>query len=520
MQHHRIASRTAFVVLGCVLIGVATGCSGGGGAVPAQTSAYVVRTSATASATSAPVSIATARATAAPIATSTATSTATPVATALPTVAASLAIGAPAHSLVYESANNPPSDFAATYGFDNWSYVRPYVDMISTGYAQAESAGVPLVNYFDPNLCSGSFVVGGNQYAGPDCNGVANGAFYTQPGHPDRPLAVSFNGSELQLFGDPGSTTMQNMMHAGTASSAARMPLAAIFVDDAETPSEYDYEKGLPMCWGAGTFSGSSYSCSGAPGGTAAAPFASNYSRGEWQQGEAGIAAAAAAPVIFNTLGMSAGDGQPGAIGPVAASAPNVWGAMCEGCFYGSAGSGGASWLYTDVTLDRDLSDVMLVQNRGRHTIVQNDNVTDPVQRARALADTMLVYDPKLTYESGPCGNRSHIASCIEASLVFEGPIGGYPASLAAITSTTGAYTRTFAACYVAGKSVGPCASVVNPKHDDSVTLPTSLAGFHHTLVLTGDSLCQCFGDSGSVSTQGAAAPAVLPPATGFVLFL
>jgi hypothetical protein len=417
--------------------------------------------------------------------------------------------------------DDSPKDFNASYGFENWQYVRPYVDVIVAGTGfnpQIAAAHLETGWYLDFNLCSGSFAAGPNRWSNPDCADFPDAYYYSQPGHPDRPLTVSYNGRIQQRFGDPASPAMRETAATYARARSAGMHFDVIYLDDSWNPDEYRSGHGTETCWGPGNFDGGKYSCGAAPGSYAEPPWTPAYSRAAWQAGEALLAAALPFPVIFNGLGSNDGSVYPeAAIASVAASAPNVWGAMCEGCFYGFGGHN--THQYSGRILDSQLQGTMTVIRAGRNVDIQGD-AADAAGKERALADQMLVYDPAHLYRSGDrCGPHSHVHACIESALAFLEPYGPYPATPADLRAPGGAYAREFAACYSRGRPLGPCAAAVNPRRDAAVPLPQSFhANYAHTLRITGDSLCACFGDSGDVAADGPPAPASLPPVSGYVL--
>jgi hypothetical protein len=226
-------------------------------------------------------------------------------------------------------------------------------------------------------------------------------------------------------------------------------------------------------------------------------------------------------PVIFNGLGGFTKSESEAAVASVAATAPNVWGGMCENCFYANQDNAHNPFLWTGPILDANLTSLMRVIGAGRNAMVIDDDVTDPVTRERALADMMLVDDPDHLFVAGrPCGSVSLIHACPEAALTFYAPLGPYPTGPASVATSTGVYAREFAACYDRGSFVGRCAAVVNPDVYASRALPQQLARrYRHRLVLHGTGPCDCYGDSGSVTFDGPPAPATLPKATGYVVF-
>jgi hypothetical protein len=406
----------------------------------------------------------------------------------------------------------------------NWSIAAQYVDMMfypgsSTYNAAVRAGGLKTTAYIDPNLCSGSYSVGANNGAGPNCGSLSSDAFYAQPGNASNALTVSYNNQITQKFGNPASPTLQAAAAAAfNGVNSSQGPFDYVEIDDAGTPDEYAPWIGA-MCWGLGSFVNGSYSCSGSAG-SATSPWGGAYGVSQWQNGEAALAAQMGAQVIFNGLGDNDAHGETSAaITPVASSASNVFGAMCETCFYGQPGSDNP-WLHSSTALNLELTGIMSVINAGRSVMIVNNDVLDTNRRAQALADMMLAYDPdRMWQNTSDCGATSHIRACAEQSLTFYQPLKSYPTSTSSLTTSTGAYAREFGACYNRGTLIGPCATVVNPQPTSTVSMPVLSRTYGHTLVISGTGPCNCYGDTGSVAFTGSAAPSSLPAASGYVLF-
>ncbi len=424
------------------------------------------------------------------------------------------------HTRGVEFFADSAADVERTFGFHRWRIAARYIDVFfepgGPQYNQAvRSAGIKTVIYLDPNLCSGAFASGPNRDAGPDCSILGDDAFYHRDGRPEAALTVSSTGTILQKWGNPASPALQ----AASRDWALKVERSdgaydLIMIDDASPPPEWWRQS---WCWGVGHFAGGEYTCKGQE---AAGTFGSDYSRESWQKGEAALAAAMPLPVLFNGIGGFTPSESQAAVASVAADARNVWGGMCENCFYANQGNAHNPFLWTGPILDANLTGAMRVIRAGRNLIVVDDDVSDPVTRERALADMMLFYDPDHLYVAGrACGNVSLIHACPEQSLTFYEPAGPYPAGPASVKTPTGIYAREFAACYDRGRRVGPCAAVVNPDVYASHALPHLAHDYRHTLVLHGTGPCNCYGDSGFLTFDGPPPPARLPKATGFVLF-
>jgi len=423
------------------------------------------------------------------------------------------------HSPTLAAAFDSRREIDAAFGWDNFQALAPYLDLVMTGPGELNTrvrvAGLKTMLYLDMNLCSGRSGTGANRYAGPDCADWPASAFYTQEGHTDRALTASYNGWILQRIGDPASPEWQARAARALRDFTAHDQFELIEIDDATAPDEF-YGA---LCWGAGGVGQGRYDCASAPGGAAHSPYGARYSRARWQAGEAALARLSPTPVVFNGLhGYDKHESLP-AIVEVVLAEPNAWGAMCDTCFYGTAGLPNP-FLWTHPILDVRLNAILQVIGAGKNAVVINGNQRDPSARSRALADIMLAYDPDRLWQWGSaCGTVSMIHACPEAALTFYSPYRPYPKSTADLLDKSGNYVREFRACYDAGRSVGPCAAVVNP----DLLLPHFSPALHqtyrHRLVIQGTSLCTCYGDSGSLSEDGAALPPIVPPASGYVLF-
>jgi len=452
--------------------------------------------------------------------------TGTPPATPAPSGTAVASVSAPTgsvrnHTLSVEFGSDSAQAINATYGFNNWQVAAQYIDLdMSPGNAVNNAAiragGIKTGLYLDPNLCSGSYAIGPNSGAAPNCAPLPDDAFYSESGTPANALTVSYNGQIVQKWSNPASPALQAAaLSAVQGYMSSEGDFDVIEIDDATTPAEY----GGTMCWGFGTVTSSGYSCSGAPGGAASAPFGSVYSRSQWQQGEAQLGASMPRPVVYDGLGGNPQVESASASAGVAASAGNAWGGMCDTCFYATQANAWNKWLWTSPVLDDILNGYMQVIGAGRNAIVVNEDMSDTATRTRALADIMLAYDPDHLYLANlPCGNVSHIHACAEQGLTFYSPLKPYPASVANVRSSSGLYIREFGACYDHGTAIGPCATVVNPDPYNAHPLTGLVNSYEHTIVVSGTGPCNCYGDSGAVAFNGPAAPASVPAASAYIV--
>lgn len=132
--------------------------------------------------------------------------------------------------------------------------------------------------------------------------------------------------------------------------------------------------------------------------------------------------------------------------------------------------------------------------------------------RMYTYASFLLTYDPNTTvlweYYKSPSG--AHVMP--ESQLVALDPVKHNVSDVEQLRTGEGVYTRAYRHCYIAGRSVGACMSVVNP--DDSPH-PVSLPGYRRTLVLQGSGVF----DGGTVRIDNAAPPATIGPRGAIIAF-
>lgn len=408
--------------------------------------------------------------------------------------------------------NDGAAAFDSSFGAGNWKALSPYVDLLIAPRTKTVPKDMLAAQYFDANLCSNAVGPGKNAYALPDCSAWPADAFYSQPGHPERALSTKASGI-LQRFTDPASSAMRSLTLGVLESAIARYGDDLVYLDDASPPQSF-YGR---MCWGTPSLEGGTGACEGAPGGTARGPFASEE---QWAFGMRRLIDGVSRRVVLNG-GLSADAAHvPTPANRLIASDANVWGAACDGCFYGNAPGPRNKYLWSGSVLLTGLDGIMHAIGAGKNVIMVDYALTDPAARARALADVMLFYHPDRTwFWYNVCGPHSHIRVCPEAALTFYRPLRPYPKDVRDVSEPGGAFAREFAACYDSGKPVGPCAAVVNPEPEKAVALPALRGNYAHTLRISGLSLCTCYGDDGSLAFDGPAPPGSLPPASGYVLF-
>ena len=417
------------------------------------------------------------------------------------------------HSLTVVAPNDGAAAYNATFGAGNWTALAPYVDLLVAPRTAQVPATMKTARYLDVNLCSNLTGPGKNDYPFPDCSAWPEGAFYAQPGHPERPLSTK-SGGIWQRFGAPSSPQMRALALAAIDGALHAHDDTLIYLDDATPPDDFYAD----MCWGAPSFEKGTGPCEGAPGGRARPPV--DGGAAAWVAGMRQLIDAVPRPVLLNGGLASDAAHVPSPETRLIATDAHVWGAACDGCFYGNSPVPKNKYLWSGPVLRTRLDGIMHVTGAGKNVVLVDFAVTDPAARRRALADVMLFYEADRTwFWYAACGERSHIQVCPEAALTFYRPLRPYPKDVRDVAAAGGAFVREFAACYDAGKPVGPCATVVNPEPERSVPLPELHGTYAHSLRISGDGLCACYGDTGSLDFDGPAAPATLPAASGFVLF-
>ncbi len=159
---------------------------------------------------------------------------------------------------------------------------------------------------------------------------------------------------------------------------------------------------------------------------------------------------------------------------------PFVWGAAHEGCFRPGRGpvvsEGHGDWLSEE--------DGLLAETSMRkYAICLMLGTPEPEARIYALASWWLTYDPQWSVAApiDPVPGGSSLLP--EYAIVPGYPLRTPRASAAELRTSTGAYLREFAGCYVSGKLIGGCAAVVNPSAHD-VAMPPTAGRYAHALTV------------------------------------
>jgi len=218
-------------------------------------------------------------------------------------------------------------------------------------------------------------------------------------------------------------------------------------------------------------------------------------------------------PVLYNSLNdWGPNFGMP----PSIALNPVAMGGMMEGCYaakWNPVLSSGQIWLTSEnvqLRMAREKKLFFCLSND------RTDATTAIASRKYVYASFMMSYDAatSLLWDYYHTASGYHVLP--ETRLVPTAPVVAAPPDISGLKDVTGNYKREYNACYIAGRLVGACATIVNSDRSSSHPLPAGIAAkYHHTLVLSGASVVE----GGTMSTNGAAPPAAVPVTTGIVAF-
>lgn len=137
-------------------------------------------------------------------------------------------------------------------------------------------------------------------------------------------------------------------------------------------------------------------------------------------------------------------------------------------------------------------------------------------QRLYYIASFLLTYAPPWTVAAplwGWQGGFPYLEVFPEETFVPEAPLVAAPASVSDLQQDGGTYAREWAACYLGGALVGPCAIVVNSTCA-SHPFPALSRTYAHTLALAGSG---SLFDGARATPDGGPPPDPLPELTGVI---
>jgi hypothetical protein len=327
------------------------------------------------------------------------------------------------------------------------------------------AAGIKTLDYIDPwRQASGDPVYTSDESTfSHDCSGNR--------------IAIPISG-QTQYLMNPSSVSLESLVNSWESRQLGTGHVDAFFFDDTDSLA-----------------------------GISAQPC--NVSQGAWDAATAAFVGSSNRPVVFNGYEINSDSA-------ALIDASNVVGGMVEQCYASTTETTAPYTTGSDWARNENLE--LAAASSSRFFFCYNNPTTDAASsvqvRQYVYASFLLTYSPSSSvlweYFSTPSG--LHVFP--ESQLVPADPLVTGVGSIGNLESSTGLYVREYAACYLAGKNVGPCAAVVNPDPSLPHPRPSLSRSYGHTLALSGHGIL----DGGSASVSGPAAPSTLPPATGLIL--
>ena len=240
-----------------------------------------------------------------------------------------------------------------------------------------------------------------------------------------------------------------------------------------------------------------------------------NFSQSDWTSNTNTMDDNLSLPIIYNGLGLiPTGYSSPG---PSIGLNPTTNGGMSEDCYSGRTPTG---YFFQPHWSAEENTEITMAQ-AGKLFVCQSDWYVDAAsavsQRMYQYASFLLTYDRNSQYVKSEFQTPSAVHVMPETQLVATSPLVGTPSNINGLLIGSGLYGREYAACYIGGNYVGPCAALVNPNNPKNFRpLPFPWAGkYHHTLVTAGEG----WYDGGTISPTGPAPPSLVAGATGLIVF-
>jgi hypothetical protein len=235
-----------------------------------------------------------------------------------------------------------------------------------------------------------------------------------------------------------------------------------------------------------------------------------NYVASTWLNAYVNEEKAVGHPVFYNGLGNF---GANISISPDIQLNPGAIGGMGEGCY-------SARWnprlAYGPYWTAFENTEITMAAQNKIFICYSNDLTTASsaiASRIYTYASFLLTYNLSTSMIWEYYETASGYTVEPESELVAQSPVVATPSSVSSLKTSTGTYGRRYNACYIAGKSVGACAVVVNSDNASSHAFPYT--GYHHTLLLSGGGIL----DGGTISAAGPAPPSSLAPTTAVIAF-
>ena len=338
----------------------------------------------------------------------------------------------------------------------NWAELTPGV---ANGFS---AAGIKTLAYINPffQATTDPLYSSDESTFAHDCNG-------------DR-ITTMANATVLLYLMNPSSPDLLNLLNTWAAQQEASGHIDAFFFDDVDTL----------------------YGVS---------PLPCNATQSSWDAANASFISGTNYPVVFNGYAEDSDSA-------TLINGANVTGGMVEYCYTGTAPlyTTGSQWV-----LHENLQ--LAAGAAGKLFFCYNNTTTDgsssTALREYVYASFLLTYNPASSILWEYFSTPSNVHVFPETGLVPSSPLVATPANISGIEYAN-VYIREYAACSLAGKSVGPCAAVVNADPNNSYALPPLSGTYGHTMTLSGYGTL----DGGTVGTAGPPPPTTVPPQTGLVL--
>ncbi|MGZ3504334.1 MAG: hypothetical protein ACXVAM_08540 [Vulcanimicrobiaceae bacterium] len=233
-----------------------------------------------------------------------------------------------------------------------------------------------------------------------------------------------------------------------------------------------------------------------------------SYNATTWTNASIALNNAVNVPVFMNGLN-NFHDGQPSPVLAVLAGSNTVGGDM-EHCYSDNSQPimGYSSW-----PIIENLELQVLREGKTFECMARNTNTASTQIPARifTLASFLLTYDPSRAILAEEFQTTTQFHVMPESGLVPLNPLTAAPTDVSQLKTSTGAYGREFAHCYLRGTLVGACAVAIS--RDYGASHPFPFSGYRHTLVISGSGVL----DGGTVSVSGPAPPSVMKPYTAVI---
>lgn len=291
-------------------------------------------------------------------------------------------------------------------------------------------------------------------------------------------IAIPYGSLTMWLM-DPSSTDLRAKMNSWQSSEENTGHIDAFYYDDIDT-------LGAVSAW----------PC--------------DATQSSWDAANASFISSSSHPVVFSGYALS-----PDASNII--GLPSVLGATVEQCYTGTSEPTppyrtGSMWI------QRENLQLAAAAHGKLYFCYNNgseDGASNVALRKYIYASFLMTYsaESSVLWETFATPSGLHVFP--ETTLVPTEPRVAAPSSVSSLLSSTGVYVREYAACYLAGSSVGPCAAVVNSSPSSSYRMPALSTAYNATLEISGYGSL----DGGTVSTNGPAPSDTVAPETGLVLF-